>query len=556
MAGSTVDRPDTDRARREARVAGLRDFRTPSLESIERRRMQLLALNAVVLLTVVAGVFALVDVAGARRSRCSATPSRGSVSLLATAGFCWYVFEQERRLGRLTRMLADERVLTAALTNRLHEVTLLHEAGKALNAQLDLDGAVATILDSATELLDANGGSRHARRRRTSSSRWPCAGAQDALGVRIALGAGIAGHVALRREPILIDGQADPNEFPGLADREPYVESAMSVPLVHHDATARRAERERGARAAASPSTTCGRWPCSPSRPRRRSRTPASTRTSAGASPSCSSSAAGRRRRDHARPAARADRRGRPGPAGGPPREPDRRRAWRRSSRATARPRSSAIQRERPDAVILDVMLPGIDGWQVLEQLHALGDPAPVVVCSGKKNPQDVGARRGARRGRVRHEAVRHRPADGRRRRRRREPPAVVRAARPRAGTAAAGRPRRARLGRPGAAAALRILCRMAPAQDRLLRALRRAARGPHPGVVHAPGRPVAPRVPASSAATATSSTRSRDPRRPSRSRSSRCAGCGSTRRSCSATSSSRSRPWACRCGSSRAAAR
>ena len=48
------------------------------------------------------------------------------------------------------------------------------------------------------------------------------------------------------------------------------------------------------------------------------------------------------------------------------------------------------IQRERPDAVILDVMLPGIDGWQVLEQLHALGDPAPVVVCSGKKNPQDV----------------------------------------------------------------------------------------------------------------------------------------------------------------------
>ena len=63
MAGSTLDRPDMERARREARVAGLRDFRTPSLESIERRRMQLLALNAVVLLTVVAGVFAALDVA-------------------------------------------------------------------------------------------------------------------------------------------------------------------------------------------------------------------------------------------------------------------------------------------------------------------------------------------------------------------------------------------------------------------------------------------------------------------------------------------------------------
>jgi len=42
------------------------------------------------------------------------------------------------------------------------------------------------------------------------------------------------------------------------------------------------------------------------------------------------------------------------------------------------------IQRERPDAVILDVMLPGIDGWQVLEQLHATGNPVPVIVCSGK----------------------------------------------------------------------------------------------------------------------------------------------------------------------------
>ena len=48
------------------------------------------------------------------------------------------------------------------------------------------------------------------------------------------------------------------------------------------------------------------------------------------------------------------------------------------------------IDAERPDAVLLDVMLPGIDGWQVLEQLHTMGDPVPVVVCSAKKNPDDV----------------------------------------------------------------------------------------------------------------------------------------------------------------------
>jgi two-component system response regulator PrrA len=48
------------------------------------------------------------------------------------------------------------------------------------------------------------------------------------------------------------------------------------------------------------------------------------------------------------------------------------------------------IEAERPDAVLLDVMLPGIDGWSVLERLHGRGDPVPVVVCSAKKHPEDI----------------------------------------------------------------------------------------------------------------------------------------------------------------------
>ncbi|HTG47718.1 MAG TPA: response regulator [Actinomycetota bacterium] len=50
----------------------------------------------------------------------------------------------------------------------------------------------------------------------------------------------------------------------------------------------------------------------------------------------------------------------------------------------------SRIQAERPDAVVLDVMLPGIDGWSVLEDLHTMGDPVPIVVCSAKKNAEDM----------------------------------------------------------------------------------------------------------------------------------------------------------------------
>ncbi len=57
---------------------------------------------------------------------------------------------------------------------------------------------------------------------------------------------------------------------------------------------------------------------------------------------------------------------------------------------ADGRTAIARVMSERPDAVLLDVMLPGIDGWQVLEELHALGDPAPVVVCSAKKNAEDM----------------------------------------------------------------------------------------------------------------------------------------------------------------------
>ncbi len=48
------------------------------------------------------------------------------------------------------------------------------------------------------------------------------------------------------------------------------------------------------------------------------------------------------------------------------------------------------IESEAPDALLLDVLLPGIDGWQVLERLHAKGNPVPVIMCSGKDNVHDL----------------------------------------------------------------------------------------------------------------------------------------------------------------------
>jgi len=224
---------ESDRPPREAHIAGLRDFRTPSLEAVERRRMQLWFLTTVTLVSVAIGVLVLATWTSQASVVLSAPVVRVS-ALLLVGIFCAYVVEKEMRLWRVTRMLTDERVLIASLTNRLHEVSLLLDAGRRLSALLDLTEILETVLRSACDLLDANGGSVmlvEADELVTVCVR----GREEALGARIHLGDGVAGHVALRREPILIEGHVDPTEFPGLADREPYVQSAMSLPLVHHD---------------------------------------------------------------------------------------------------------------------------------------------------------------------------------------------------------------------------------------------------------------------------------------------------------------------------------
>jgi len=43
----------------------------------------------------------------------------------------------------------------------------------------------------------------------------------------------------------------------------------------------------------------------------------------------------------------------------------------------------AAIQRERPDAVLLDIKMPGMDGMEVLRKLHALDESLPIIMISG-----------------------------------------------------------------------------------------------------------------------------------------------------------------------------
>jgi two-component system sensor histidine kinase KdpD len=231
--GDGFDATDTsgEEIKREARVVGLRGVSTPSLESIERRRLQLWALTVVILLAVSIGVALVSTWRPAGRAVVTPTVLRVGVVLLAIA-FGIYAIEKELHLHRLARLLTDQRVLTTALSNRLHEMSLLLEAGKAMNSVLELPAVLETILRSAMDLLSGESGSIMLLETPDDLVTVLARGNDIAVGRRVRVGSGIAGRVAATREALLIEGQADPSQFPGLTSREQQVMSALSVPLV------------------------------------------------------------------------------------------------------------------------------------------------------------------------------------------------------------------------------------------------------------------------------------------------------------------------------------
>jgi len=214
-------------AARTGQLVGVRGVGSQSLEGIERRRFQLWIVSGILLVSISVG-FTLMSIWPSVRTTWFIDPTvlRAGIVLLSVA-FCAYAFEKEIQLRRLTKLLLDERVLTTALTGRLREVSVLLEASKAMNSQLELPTVLETILGGALDLLDADSGSIMLREGDELVG-TAVQGNEAARGSRSRIGEGIAGRVAVDREPLLIEGRQ-------ASDRVVPVDSAMSVPLLHRD---------------------------------------------------------------------------------------------------------------------------------------------------------------------------------------------------------------------------------------------------------------------------------------------------------------------------------
>jgi diguanylate cyclase (GGDEF)-like protein len=211
---------------REARIVGIRGFSTPSLEAVDRRRSQLWTVAFAGLASLAAAVGLLTSGGDHHLGFANRFGFRiGTVVLVvALAG---YVMEKERHLRKLSTLLVNERVLGAALSNRLKELAVLYEAGKALNSVLVIEEVLQLILSSAFELLEASTG--FIMLLEGPDLVVACRAGDLSQGAgRLELGEGIATRVLRDREPLLVQGSVSEK---GTLETE----SAVCVPLIHRE---------------------------------------------------------------------------------------------------------------------------------------------------------------------------------------------------------------------------------------------------------------------------------------------------------------------------------
>jgi two-component system sensor histidine kinase KdpD len=155
---AVLERPTRASAAPEERVAssGL------TLRALERRRAELWIISIALVASIAVAIAALADGRALLPGMLQLDQLSGWVVAVLIAGmglaFLLYVWEKERSIRRLTGLLFEERVHSAALSHRVDEMARLSEVGRVVNSALDRRDVLDTILGCALDLLDGTQG--------------------------------------------------------------------------------------------------------------------------------------------------------------------------------------------------------------------------------------------------------------------------------------------------------------------------------------------------------------------------------------------------------------
>ncbi len=149
--------------------------------------------------------------------------------------FCAYLIVQRRRLLLFSQAINRQKRVAETLSRNVEVLSALLEVSSSINSQLQLQDVLNTITKEMLACFRADHSSimlldEDSRVLRTKASFGK--DAQKAENALIPIGQSVAGWVVANSQPLLLNGQADAERFPGLANKNSrHIASSLCVPL-------------------------------------------------------------------------------------------------------------------------------------------------------------------------------------------------------------------------------------------------------------------------------------------------------------------------------------
>jgi signal transduction histidine kinase len=148
--------------------------------------------------------------------------------------FCAYLVLKEMEIKKLRLILIERHIQLETINRRFKELESLFKVSAMVSSQLDASAILNTITKTAVECLDADQSSLMLADETKQVVKCKAAyglGRERALDKEIKLEEGVAGYVAAKGEPLLLNGKIDGSMFKNFVEKDINIASALCAPL-------------------------------------------------------------------------------------------------------------------------------------------------------------------------------------------------------------------------------------------------------------------------------------------------------------------------------------
>lgn len=148
--------------------------------------------------------------------------------------FCGYMVLKEMEIKRLKHILIEERIRVETLNKRFEELASLFKVSATVNSRLRLSSVLDTITQTVVDCVKADQSSLlliDETKRELRCEATYGMGCERTRNKEVGLGQGVAGYVAVKGKPLLLNGKIDGSKFKNFVEKDVDIASALCVPL-------------------------------------------------------------------------------------------------------------------------------------------------------------------------------------------------------------------------------------------------------------------------------------------------------------------------------------